>query len=342
MAENKHFEISNILEKSIRSGKYFERIPPVRVLAREFKVSLQTMSKALKTLQNAGLIISGPGGTRIVEKIPYSFSGGVVSVFMPADKKAFIRLENDDLWLTLQEEADKDKVTLVAMQASDEEIFSKQKFWESRHSDGFIFLYSSFYPIAGVHLRIADIPFVAGNWLPPEFKAHWVDFDWKKRLFELVRLLQEKGFSRIAYLPNLHWKFGVDYHFDMWRDVCDSYGIVNYSPRPRSFGGNFKSAFERILQSRNDVPEVLLMTNIDPEELSCMLDEFQYHGKVLVSDTYRDLCHDSRLIFYNSYDYRQLGKKIWQVFKQVANGSVGACFEHFVTPDKEVLYMDNQ
>jgi len=340
MAENKHSEISKALEKAIRSGKYFERVPPVRTLAQEFNVSLQTMTKALKSLQNAGLIVSGPGGTRIIEKIPYSFSGGVVSVFMPFGKKTLDGLENDDLWLALQEEANKDKVTLVAMQASNDEIFSKQKFWKAHHSDGFIFLYSSFYPVAGVHLRIADIPFVAGNWLPPEFKTHWVDFDWKKHLFELVRILQQKGFSRIAYLPNLHWKFGVDFHFDMWRDICESYGIVNYSPRHRSFGGDFRNVLARILRSRRDVPEVLIMTNVDPYVLSDMLDEFQYHGKVLVSEAYRDICHDPRLIFYNSYDYRQLGRKIWQVFRQVANGSVGTRFEHWVNSDKGI-FIDN-
>lgn len=337
MAENKHSDISKALEKAIRSGKYFERIPPVRTLAQEFHVSLQTMSKALKTLQNAGLLISGPGGTRIVEKIPYNFSGGVVSVFMPLNEKAIVRLENDDLWLALEEEANKDKVTLVAMQASNEEIFSKQKFWESHHSDGFIFLYSSFYPIAGVHLRIADIPFVAGNWLPPEFKTHWVDFDWKKRLFELVEILRGNSYTKIAYLPNLNWKFGCDFHFDMWKDVCSSYNIVNYTPGPRSFGVNFHAYLERILRSKYGTPEIIIMANVDITNLIRQLDDFNYNGKIMLSEVYRQHINDPRFIFYSGYDYRKLGKKIWQVFKQIASGKATNCYEHLVPADEVIL-----
>ena len=333
MAENKHSDISKALEKAIRSGKYFERIPPVRTLAQEFHVSLQTMSKALKTLQNAGLLISGPGGTRIVEKIPYNFSGGVVTVFSFSE---YI-LQTDPLWLSLQEEAAKDDTTLVAMLASSRDIFLKQSFWESLRSDGCIFLYSSFYPIAGIHLHTRGIPFVSGNWLPTEFATHFVDFDWKKRLFELVEILCGYSYTKIAYLPNLNWKFGCDFHFDMWKDVCSSYNIVNYTPGPRSFGVNFHANLERILRSKHGTPEIIIMANVDITNLIRQLDDFNYNGKILLAEVYRQHINDPRFIFYSGYDYKKLGKKIWQVFKQIASGKATNCYEHLVSADEVLL-----
>lgn len=333
MAENKHSEISKTLEKAIRSGKYFERIPPVRTLAREFGVSLQTMSKALKTLQRDGLLISGPGGTRIVEKIPYNYSGGVVAVFTSAE---YI-MQRDPLWLSLQEEAAQDNTSLVTMLAGNKELFSKHSFWEKIQCDGCIFLYSSFYPLAGELLHLSCIPFVVGNWLPPEFKAHWVDFDWKKRLFELVGLMYEQSYRKIAYLPNLHWKFGCDFHIDMWKDVCTSYNIVNYTPGARSLGIDCAANLEHILCSKHGEPEVIILHNSDIEVVWKIIDKFNYRGKVLLSDSFQSVRNDPRVIFYQQYDYKILGKKIWQVFKQIAEGKIGSRFEHLVALEQAVL-----
>ena len=245
MPENKHASISADLEKAIRSGKYFERLPPVRILARDYGVSLQTMSKALKPLQNSGLICSAPGGTCIMENIPHTRNTGVVTVFMLNDSTPRLDLSRDPLLQTLREEAAKDDISLVVMLVNSQEIYRKTAFWESRHSDGYLFLYSSFYPMISRYLNVVGVPYVVGNWLPGNIHAHWVDFDGKKRLFDLVKLLLDRGYRKIAYMQKINFDFGIDFHCEMWQDICSSYGIHNYTPDAGFFAGDPLDNLER-------------------------------------------------------------------------------------------------
>ena len=334
MPENKHFNISRDLEKAIRNGKYFERIPPVRVLAGQYGVSLQTMTKALKPLQQSGLLVSGPGGTRIMENIPYQLNSGVVTLFMLNDTLPVIGRNEDPLLQTLREEAARDGVTLVMMWVDSAEIFQKQTFWESRQTDGYIFIYSSFYPLVSKHLQISGIPYLAANWLPDSFNAHWIDWDWKKQLFDLVKLLIDMDYTRIAYMPNIHWKFGLEYHFDMWQDICESYGIYNYQPDMSYFGSEPYDLLDRMAQDPFGAPQVVIPTNLDHKLLHNKITDLQIDCRICLSGNNSNIEQNPGVILYSANDYSKLAREIWKLFRQISSGKAGFPRGHWVNSEK--------
>ena len=84
MPKLKHPNITLRLETAVRAGKYGNYLPPVRTLAGEFGVALQTMHKALQPLRENGLCSPGPGGTRINIAVPRRYNIGVVTAFLLA------------------------------------------------------------------------------------------------------------------------------------------------------------------------------------------------------------------------------------------------------------------
>lgn len=330
MPENKHAQISIDLEQAVRSGQYFERIPPVRILAAQYGVSLQTMTKALKPLQRSGLLVSGPGGTRIMENIPYKLNSGIVTIFMLDDTLPEKPLGEDPLLQSLRAEAAREGVTLVTMWVSDENIFHKQSFWQSRQTDGYIFIYSSFYPLISKQLQISGVPYLAANWMPESFNVHWIDWDWKKELFELVKQLKERNYSKIAYLPHIHWKFGEEFHYDMWQDVCSSYDLYNYLPDESFFGSEPLQQLERIAADPAGAPEVILPFNIPEKNLLAKLDELKLDCRIYMSSNGSEKLKDPRLFYHSTNDYDKLGKEIWKLFRQISSGKAGKPRGHWV------------
>jgi len=321
MAEEKHSSIRRALEKNIRDGRYFERIPPVRALAREFGVSLQTMTKALRPLKQSGLLLPGPGGTRIAPTIPYRFPTGVVMLVVPSQPDC--PLEQDPLLTTLRGEMARDGITPVLVVVSDLEIYRRKLFWEARQCDGYIFLYQSFYR-ALRHFAFDGLPCLVGNRLDSDAGVHWVDFDWKKNLFDLVRLLLERGFRKIAYLTR-QLGLAAHFHYETWQDVCESYALFNYTPDKSDFMSTPEARLERFTASPNGCPEALLFHNLP----LCLIQA------ALAAPVWRDVtvvqanhCIGSpgehrRILVYQQNRYDLLAKEMWKIFKSIADGSAG-------------------
>ena len=69
MQSTKYTEIGAAIEASIKKGEYSTKLPPVRTLSEQFKVSTRTMGKALELLEQKGLIIpNGPRGIFIADQ----------------------------------------------------------------------------------------------------------------------------------------------------------------------------------------------------------------------------------------------------------------------------------
>ena len=97
MPKVKHPNITLRLETAIRAGQYGKYLPPVRTLAGEFGVALQTMHKALRPLRENGLLSPGPGGTRVNMAVPRRDNIGVVTAFLLADKNHPVEIQPDVL-----------------------------------------------------------------------------------------------------------------------------------------------------------------------------------------------------------------------------------------------------
>ena len=332
MAAEKHSFIRRALEKNIRDGQYFERIPPVRALAREFGVSLQTMTKALRPLVQSGLLLPGPGGTRIARSIPYRFPIGVVTLVLPGQPEC--ALEQDPLITTLREEMTRDDITPVLLVLPSAEIYQKQLFWEARQTDGYLFLYQSFFP-ALQHFDLRGIPCLAGNRLDNgDSGVHWIDFDWRKQIFDLVRLLLDRGFRRIAYLT-LQLSAAAKFHYETWLDVCESYGIGNYTPEESDFALAPEERLKRFAASAAGRPEALIFFNLAPALLRHKLAERVWHGVTLVTDRRfeESVPEYAKQLHYSASPYRKLAKEMWRLFKSIADGTAGPPRGHWVQSD---------
>ena len=328
MAEEKHSFIRRALEKKIRAGQYFERIPPVRALAREFQVSLQTMTKALRPLKQSGLLVAGPDGTRIARGIPYRFPAGVVTLVLP--EQPDYAFGQDPLLAALRDEMKSDGITPVQMIVPDVELYRKQLFWESRQTDGYLFLYQSFYP-ALQHFNLSGIPYLAGNRLNHDNNVHWIDFDWKKQIFDLVKLLRGRGCQRIAYLTR-KLTGAAQFHHETWQDVCESYNLCNYTPEASDFTLSPEERLKRFAASPDGRPDVLLTFNLPPAMLRETLAAPAWRGVILAADDrFRDCRVGScKILCYPANPYEKLAKEMWKLFKMIADGTAGPPRGHWV------------
>ena len=309
----KHPGITLELERLIRAGRYGRYLPPVRRLAQEFQVSLQTMVTALRPLHERGLILPGPGGTRVlVSSRPEALN--VVTAFMLSERDGRVLTEptRDPLLLTLQEEASKDGVSLVTMVADRAAIFQRARFWEGRGTDGYIFLYSSFYPTIRRHLSVSGVPYVVGNWLPEEILVPWADFDWSAQLIQIARQLSSHGLKRLLYLPEVNWDFGLPYHLDLWSKVCGRFGLANHATPER-----MKMTPARALRSwrQEGLPPpdaFILHRGVDAEFLA-MLDEAGWRSRVVsYAPGFRG---HPRVLCIGANDYPRLGRELWKLMR---------------------------
>ena len=195
-------------------------------------------------------------------------------------------------------------------------------------SDGYLFLYQS-YSLASALLNLNRVPFLVGNRLTGDPEAHWIDFDWKKQLFDLVKILLDRGYKKIAYIVNSQI---ADFHYEAWQDVCDSYNIFNYTAHASDFCLSAEKYLEKLAISSAGKPEILLLMNVSPESLQKELSSDLWRGTVIVVDKLRRIhpIKNCSYLRYSSSTYEKLGKEMWQLFKSIANHSAGSPRGHWV------------
>lgn len=326
MAEEKHSSIRRTLEKNIRQGNYYKCLPSIRVLAREFDVSLQTMSKALRPLKQSGLLTTCPAGTIINGNIPYQFPNKSVTLVVNGQFNG--SFAEDPLLSTLRDEMQRDNITPHLLQRADLENTAAAPNENMLKSDGYLFLYQS-YSMASVLPDLNRVPFLVGNRLTGDPGVHWIDFDWKKQLFDLVKILLDRGYKKIAYIANSQI---ADFHYEAWLDVCASYNIFNYTAHADDFRIPLGKRLEKIALSAAGKPEILLLMNVSPESLQKELSADLWNGTVIVVDKLRSIypIKNCSYLRYSSSTYEKLGKAMWQLFKSIANHSAGPPRGHWV------------
>ena len=309
----KHPGITLELERLIRAGRYGRYLPPVRRLAQEFQVSLQTMVTALRPLREKGLILPGPGGTRVlVSARPEALN--VVTAFMLSEPDGRVLMEptKDPLLLTLQEEASKDGVSLVTMVADRAAIFQRARFWEGRGTDGYIFLYSSFYPAIRRQLSVSGVPYVVANWLPEEIRVPWADFDWRAQLIQITRQLSSHGLKRLLYLPEVKWDFGVPFHVELWSEICGRFGLENHAT-PELLRMSPAQAFRAWRREGLPPPDAFILHHGFDADFLEMLDEAGWRSRVVShAPSFRG---HPRVLCIGDNDYPRLGRELWQLMR---------------------------
>jgi hypothetical protein len=222
MSETKYKTISSTIENSIKSNVYGEKLPPVRTLAAEFEVSTRTINKALKELVTKGLIIPrGPKGIIIPSLDVIRPRTNIVSIFC---NTSALHPNSDPMLKELKLKIEDDGYKPIFMNAPDPTAFDDENFWSSNWVDGYIFAYSTINKELAYKLHNKNVPFVVANRLPSECGAHWVEFNLKQTLKNLIEILIAKGRTRIMFaysrvkLPSY-----LDFIMNIWREIVNEY-----------------------------------------------------------------------------------------------------------------------
>lgn len=193
MSTVKYADITAELDRRIRKGEYQEKLPSTRDLAREYGVSKQTITTALKPHLHSGLLTSERRCGMIIhpEKLRTATVGVVgwysekkLMEYMPCDR-LFDRIVADGFSYVFLSFRD------TRIPASQLRLFSG--------FDAVLFSCSSF-----CQQRIAEqlerdgIPFVSCGFCPTYLNLNYVEFDSLRTLRELTGKLVDSGYRKIG------------------------------------------------------------------------------------------------------------------------------------------------
>ncbi len=191
--------IAEKLERRIRDGG---KLPPVRILASEFKVSLQTMTNARKKLIESGLISANRRqGTHCIVNAGHR---GMIGVITVGDDPALNNSDNHFVHLLSQITAD--GFTPVLFWLPGNTAVSAMNMLSKCDWKGLIFTNGSISEELADFLDSGTIPYVSGTMLPLHKNLNFAEFDNLNELERLTEKIQAKGYRRIA----LVWHSNLD------------------------------------------------------------------------------------------------------------------------------------
>jgi DNA-binding LacI/PurR family transcriptional regulator len=319
MNKLKYKKIALTLESNIKNNVYNDKLPPVRTLVKDFGVGNPTMNKALKILTQKGLIIpSGPKGNIISKKKIIRPKTNIVSIiygYNSLDPNLIPMFKE----LKLKAEADGYRTLFINM--LDPNVFNEGDFWSSNWVDGYIFTYSSINKELAYKLRENNVPYIVSNRMPPEFGAHWVDFNIEKTLKTFMETLVEAGHKRIIFafskisLPSYR-----SYIKQVWSDIQKEFskvcsGKLLYLPSDDIR----KSAFECAKQFSEFNADAIISLGVSPLLIESELDLI---GKKNIKD-YSLIYIDNEMkapfekFSHALASYKALADNAWDLFKKI-------------------------
>lgn len=315
MSQAKYNEISDLIEERIRNSVYSVKLPPARTLAQDLAVSTRTLNKALKLLAAKGLIVSdGPQGTLINSGTNKRKKTGIVAVFVTGKN---LPSEDNPLIAGLKNAMTADNFKMVLMSTLDDELYMNPQFWTSNWLDGYIFLYSSFRKEFVANIKKKHIPFVAANWIPPEYGVNCVEFDNIGAFRKSVDFLYKKGCRRIALdftyikLPHLYERLRNGF-----LDILDSYGIYNpdYFHCSEKPGPDFAERNAKYFLNLKERPDAVIVYHQSAAIFESVFKKAGLDIKLveLGLDSYKPGRYP-----YLSAHYSKLAEHSWAVFRKV-------------------------
>ncbi len=276
--ETKHTWITAELERQIAAGHYHKRLPPLRSLMKEYNVSLQTISKAIRPLTMSGMISPGPRGSIInytgtVRERHYAW--GIL-----CSGSTEITEVSYEFFQMVRQALARDNHNITFLDGSNKRLQQDTEFWEKQPIDGLVFGYGTLTSELAWAVRRAGIVGVArhhaGN-LP----VHVVEYDTFGAIDFVLGQIIEKGYRRIALQFAAPLEGYQDYANGNWDHLCDKYGIANPEYREIVMPG-YREARERHTQylCLHTPPEVILCWHSETEETYRTLKRLGLHEKV--------------------------------------------------------------
>lgn len=333
MAEVKHIEITRRLEENIRARRYQDRLPPVRELVKEFDTTVRTMTKAIKPLAEAGLVLPTSNGTRICLDNPIRPKTGMVNIVYRWMREG--RSNYDALLEDLKKLAAEHGYKSVLMEVSDAEVFNDVEFWKSARVDGHIFVYSSFYNLLSRHLTLHNIPFVVGNWMPINYGVHWVDFNNEQMIYSLVeQIVNYTGNHRIAFTFPGSVSAGQLWLRERWNAIAGHFELPDYIGSGLCFSRDLEGA-AREWAEMPEPPEIVISNH---SEVAILEDIFSARQLPLQLVLRTDMAPWVEAWRYSQADYHLLAREIWDVFSRVLEGTAGEPRSHLVDFNPKIKF----
>lgn len=221
MIETKHTLITEKLKQLIIGGHYGDKLPPLRTLMREFNVSMQTISKAVKPLSASGFISSGPRGSIInysSNKRSKYYAIGVLCT------KIVDNAETRELLSKLAGRLHYENYNTMFLDRENKRLKDDPDFWKNCPVDILIFGYRALTPELAMTVSRSGIIPLARHYVG-ELPVHVCEFDTFNSIDSVVAQLSEKGYRKIALqfftpLTGYH-EFAVE----RWSAIRDKYNI---------------------------------------------------------------------------------------------------------------------
>lgn len=236
MQEIKHTRITEDLRKGILNGKYGGKLPPYRMLVKEYGVSMQTIAKAVRPLSDNGLIVPGPRGSMIGvfgEKRPKYFAWGVLN------RGTIERGDNGGLksLSIINSILGRGGYNVVYLDARNERMRTDPEFWKRLPVDGVVFSYGTLTRELALSLRRHGIAAVTLHWAD-ELPVNVVEWDTFGAVGEVVESLLKLGYRRIALQLAYPLEGYQDYANAQWSAIREQYGIAYPEYRENVMPGN--------------------------------------------------------------------------------------------------------
>lgn len=196
MSSSRYLDTAVELTNRIQRGLYIDKLPPIRQLVRDFNSSMQTISKAVRVLQNNHIVSSARRGGTVINR--ENLPGGLIALctYIEAGEEDkvfnvfsdFRRMIAESGYVPILLSLPKNRKSLP---------LSVQKVFPADLA-GAIFLFSS---ITQDYCQILDernVPYVSMNLLPECSQLNFVESNSFEILKQLTGELYRKGYRRIA------------------------------------------------------------------------------------------------------------------------------------------------
>ncbi len=214
MIQSIYHDVSRKLEDYISGRKISGRLPGVGKLSKEFGVNPATVSKAVRLLEDRGMLtINGTKGTFITESARKIYKRiGILDTmergFSPEEKNSLVRL------------CEKNGYEHFTIEYNNANSKNGISFISSLPADGFVFNYKTITPELVISLRQSGKQFVSVNQIFDIPGASWVDFDNEATIENGLNILASAGRKRIALIG---FKWGLPGHHEGIKTVYKNY-----------------------------------------------------------------------------------------------------------------------
>ncbi len=270
MIQSIYHDVSRKLEDYIVGRKISGRLPGVGKLSKEFGVNPATVSKAVRLLEDRGMLtINGTRGTFVTESARKIYKRiGLLDTmerfFSPEEKNSIVRL------------CEKNGYEHVAIEYNNPNSKNGISFISNLPVDGFVLNYTTLTPELVISLRQSGKQFVSANQMFDIPGASWVDFDNEATIEKALNILTSAGRKRIALIS---FKWGLQGHHQGIKTVYKNcmnkisafdeklwYAEKDYMDYFNKYGDNAylelgKEAVSYLMKLK-DAPDAILVTSL--------------------------------------------------------------------------------